>query len=193
MNKTIIFAGIGIVAAAGLFFVARNAQQPPAKQAQGSLYVRTSPKLESICVKGVQNRSGRQIDMTGIDDVLVAEIKKTGLQSRKLADASGGCDATVYSEVANISGRKSKTAEVDYRLELANEQAPRISATAKGKSGEEAPDSASAVEAASTDVPAKKQAQAEAERKAVLVALGDVAQKISIANKQGLPERAAGN
>jgi len=194
MNKKLAFASAGIVVAAGLFFVARNAQQPPTKQTQGSIYVRTSPKVESVCVKGVQNRSGHNIDMDGVDDEFVQQLKNTGFQAHKLSDNAGACDATVYSEVSEIAGRSTKVAQVDFRLELANEQVPRLSATAKGKSGEAANEAQSAALARTSmsalEPNSKEQVKAAAERQAVLVALSDAAQKINEANKRGLPVRA---
>ena len=114
----------------------------------------------------------------------------SGLQS-DLSDSSAFLDvgppfATVNAELVEISGRGQKTAKVDFRLTLAGEQPPRISAQAVGKSSENpVAKFASGFRPAEATTPQSNQELAEHE--AVFSALEQQAQQVHTAYKRGLP------
>lgn len=134
MNKKIVIVAIGVILAGGLLYFARNAKQPPKQQTQGLIRA-NGPVIDAICIEKIQNLSHQPANMEGVDDELVAQLQTLGFRgSRKTADSGKACEATVNAEVAEISGRGNKKARLDFRLTLAGEQAPRISASVEGKS-----------------------------------------------------------
>src|SRR5580700_7109975 len=138
MKKTIVIAATGIVLAGGLLYFARDSKQPPVQQTQGLIKAGT-PVIENICVENIQNLSHQPVNMEGIDDELVAQLQRVGFSANKVATPNGKrCDATINAELVEITGRGRKTARVDFRLTLAGEQPPRISASAHGKSADSA-------------------------------------------------------
>jgi hypothetical protein len=185
MNKKILIAIAGIAIAGGLLYFARNAKQPPVQQTQG--LIRTNaPVVETICVANFQNLSRQPVNMEGVDDELVAQLQTAGFKSsRKVADAGSKCDASVNAEIVEISGRSRKTARVDFRLTLAGEQAPRISASVEGKSRDNA-SSQFSNNLTLTLVAARKPDQSSAEREAVSAAIAKQAHHIKDAYDHGL-------
>jgi hypothetical protein len=187
MNKKIVVAAAGIALAGGLLYFARNAKQPPVQQTQG-LIRRNAPLVETICVENIQNLSHQAVNMDGIDDELVAQLQKVGFQSRKISDPAGKrCDATVNAELAEISGRGRKTARVDFRLTLAGEQPPRMSASAEGKSRDNSGSKFVSSFRPMTVMASQKPDKASAEREALVAAIEQQAHQIDAANKRGLP------
>jgi hypothetical protein len=182
MKTKIIVAGAGIVLAAALLYFARNTKQPPVQQAQG--LIRPDARTVSVvCVEKVQNLSHQSVDMDGVDEELVAQLQKVGLQSHKVSDVTGKqCEATVNAELVELSGRGRKTARVDFRLTLAGEQPPRMSSSAEGKSTADGSKFTMAFVASK-----QRQEKTSAEREAIFAALQQQAIQIDTANKRGLP------
>ncbi len=182
MKTRIMVAGAGIVLAAALLYFARNAKQPPVRQTQG--LIRPDAKtVATVCVEKIQNLSHQPVDMDGVDDELVAQLQKVGLQSHKVSDNTGKqCEATVNAELVELSGRGRKTARVDFRLTLAGEQPPRMSSSAEGKSAPEGSKFTMAFVAQK-----QKQEKTSADREAIFAALQQQAILIDAANKRGLP------
>ena len=147
-----------------------------------------TPVVETICVETIQNLSKKPVKMDGVDDELVVQLQKAGFpSSRKVSDDNGKrCDATVNAELVEISGRGQKTAKVDFRLTLAGEQPPRISAQAVGKSSDnQVAKFASGFRPAEAATP--QSGQELAEHEAVFAALEQQAQQVQTAYKRGLP------
>jgi hypothetical protein len=182
MKTKIIVAGAGIVLAAALFYFARNTKQPPLQQTQG-LIRPDARTVNIVCVEIIQNLSHQVVDMEGVDDELVAQLRKVGFQSHRVPDIAGReCEATVNAELVELSGRGRKTARVDFRLTLAGEQPPRLSSSAEGKSVGDGSKFTMAFVASK-----QMQEQTSAEREAICAALQQQAIQIDVANKRGLP------
>ena len=187
MNKKIIVAVVGIALAGALLYFARNAKQPPKQQTQG--LIRTNvPVVDAICVQNIQNLSHQAVNMEGVDEELVAQLQTVGFRSsRKISDSAGkACDATVNGELVEISGRTRKTARVDYRLTLAGETPPRISATVEGKSRDNSSSKFQSNFSQMALVAAQKPAKATAEREAISAAIEQQARQIKDAYQHGL-------
>lgn len=187
MNKKIVVAVVGIALAGGLLYFARNAKQPPKQQTQG--LIRTNaPVVDAICVQNIQNLSHQAVNMEGVDEELVAQLQTVGFRSsRKISDSSGkACDATVNAELVEISGRTRKTARVDYRLTLAGETPPRISASVEGKSRDNSSAKFQSNFRQMELVASRKPDEASAEREAVSNAIEKQAQQIKDAYQHGL-------
>jgi hypothetical protein len=120
---------------------------------------------------------------------LVAQLQKVGFSANKVSTPNGKrCDATINAELVEITGRGRKTARVDFRLTIAGEQPPRISASAHGKSSENAAQAAASTVKGNGFVAAQsKPSNAVAEREAMVAALTDQAQQIHDAYQRGLP------
>ncbi len=187
MNKKIVVAAVGIVLAGGLLYFARNSKQPPVQQTQGLIKAGT-PVIENICVEAIQNLSHQTVNMDGIDDELVAQLQKVGFSANKVSTPNGKrCDATINAELVEITGRARKTARVDFRLTLAGEQPPRISASAHGKSYDNPAAAAVGNLKPNGFVEAQsKPNNAQAEHQAMVAALTDQAQQIHDAYQRGL-------
>ncbi len=192
MNKKFALIGAGALAAAGIFFISRNEPAPPAQQTQGSIAVRNIPASGSVCVNPIQNNSKSKMAMDGADDLLVLELKKVGLTARKTADG-GACDASVFTEVVEVGGRGRKSAEVDFRLVVANEVAPRFSSVAKGKSGEALPPMETAGNSFTGAKPkfqvATKSDRTELDREALASAFAEQARQIEAAQRAAFPAK----
>jgi hypothetical protein len=185
MNKKIVIAAVGIVLAGGLLYFARNSKQPPVQQTQGLIKAGT-PVIENICVEAIQNLSHQTVNMEGVDDELVAQLQKVGFSANKVSTPNGKrCDATINAELVEITGRGRRTVRVDFRLTLAGEQPPRISASAHGKSADSAKAVASNVKP--TAFVESKPTNTNADHEAMVAALVDQAQQIHDAYQRGLP------
>jgi hypothetical protein len=186
MNKKILLVVAGIAIAGGLLYFARNAKQPPVQQTQGLIRSNT-PVIEAICVANFQNLSQQPVNMEGVDDELVAQLQTVGFKtSHRLADSGSKCDATVNAEIVEISGHSRKTARVDFRLTLAGEQPPRISATVEGKSRENSSSKLEKSLLPMTLVATQKPSKASAEREAISNAIEKQAHQIKEAYQNGL-------
>ena len=182
--------GIGAVAVllgAGAYYSVRTGKHPVDDPAVASIVkAKVAPVVKSICVSPIQNLSHKPVAMDGIDDEFVAQLHKVGFESRKISDGGGQCDATTNAEVVDVTGRKTKTARVDFRLTLTGEQVPRMSSSVEGKSAGKSADPLEksmdefAVNPEPTETPG-------AEREAIVVALGKTAAQIDAANRRGLP------
>jgi hypothetical protein len=198
MTRKISLAAIGIMLAAGLLYFVRNTNRVSSDQKDrlikrdvpGAPATATAPApvVETICVAAIQNLSHKPVKMDGVEDELVVQLQKAGFpSSRKISDDNGkACDATVNAELVDLSGRGRKTARVDFRLTLAGEQPPRISAQAVGKSSDN-----QVAKFASGFAPAEaappQASQERAEHEAVVAALEHQAQQIRTAYQRGLP------
>ena len=153
--------------------------------------IKPAPVMENICIENIQNLSHRPVNMEGIDDELVVQLQKVGFQANRISAPHGKpCDATVNAELVEITGRGRKSAQVDFRLTLAGEEPPRMSASAHGKSSKPAPKAISVVSSFRETEPGpsrKKPDQAGAEREAIVAALADQAHQIKNAYQRGLP------
>lgn len=178
MNKILAGAAALALLGGGVYFALRNTKFPPDGAAAGT--IGKSASVKSICVTPIQNFSHKQLRLDGLDDELVGQLQKVGFAARKLADG-GSCDASTNAEVVEVSGRGRKTARVDFRLTLANEQVPRMSSSVEGKSGGK--DDATEF----TPNPDSKEA-AGAEHQAIVAALNKTATQIAAANQRGLPQ-----
>ena len=140
MKEKLAIAAVATLLGAGLYYSARNAKHPVDNPALSSI-AKVTPVVKSICVTPIQNLSHKKVPMDGVDDELVAQLHKVGVESRKISDGGGQCDATTNTEVVDISGYGRKTARVDFRLTLTSEQVPRMSSSVEGKSGAQGGDS----------------------------------------------------
>lgn len=148
----------------------------PKKQSGADL--RSLAPNAAICVNPVKNLSGQAVDMDRIDEQLAAEIGKTGYRGAKIGDLA--CDAITYTEITHVSQGKRAQAELEFRLVLAGEQAPRFSATAKGQSESgELRKFADPFVASAND-------KAQAQHDAILAAFADQARKIQLAQRDGM-------
>jgi hypothetical protein len=93
---------------------------------------RKIPPGGRVCVNPVQNLSGKTLDMSGIDDALAAQIREIGFKAGS-PGTLGICDATVYTEIVHIRGRRRVHIEIEFRLVLSGEQVPRLCSRATGK------------------------------------------------------------
>lgn len=181
--KTTLAVVAAIVIGVGLYYTNRNAHLVDDPKAAS--FVKATPVVKSICVTPIQNLSHKPVAMDGVDDELVTQLHKVGFESRKISDGGGQCDATTNAEVVDISGHGRKTARVDFRLTLTNEQVPRISSSVEGKSGGKG----DALEKSMSEfaVNPDPKESAGAEREAIVAALGKTAEQIDVLNKRGLP------
>jgi len=187
MNKKIMIVAAGVILAGGLLYFARNAKQPAKQQTQGLIKSNAAPVIDAICVANVQNLSHQAVNMEGVDDELVAQLQSVGFKgSRKNADAGKACDATVNAEIADISGHGQKTARIDYRLTVAGEQPPRISASVEGKSRNNSSGKFESNLRPMTLVAAQKPEKPTVERDAVSAAIEKQAHHIKDAYDHGL-------
>jgi hypothetical protein len=158
--------------------------------------IKPGPVMENICIENIQNLSHRPVNMEGVDDELVVQLQRVGLQANRISAPHGKrCDATVNAELVEITGRRRKTARVDFRLTLAGEEPPRMSASAYGKSSKSAPKAmpvASSFREAERAPSPKKLDQAATEREAIVAALVDQAHQIKDAYQRGLPPWVSG-
>ena len=130
MKKIAIFAGVAIVMAGGLaYFI--SGSNPKLEQYQGVLGSRVKVAGGKICVQQVGDYSKKSLEMQGVDELLVEQLRRAGLDATLAAAAGETCDATVHTEIVEI-GRKS--AAVDFRLAAKSQQMPILSASVKGKS-----------------------------------------------------------
>ncbi len=186
MNRKILLAIAGIALAGGLLYVSRDGKQPPVQQTLG-LIKTNRPLIETICIEKIQNLSHQPVNMEGIGDELAAQLQRVGFQARSVSNLTGmQCDATVNTELVEITGRHRKTARVDFRLTLAGEQPPRISTSVEGKSHDN-----SGLKAASNfksmSLMASQPDKMDSEREAIVSALAEQARQIDAAYKRGLP------
>ncbi|HLY16115.1 MAG TPA: hypothetical protein VKR61_02770 [Bryobacteraceae bacterium] len=124
--------------------------------------------------------SGRAIGMTGIEDQLAAQLNGIGYRAGKPGEL-GSCDAVVHTEIVHLAGNARMRVEVEFRLVLAGEQAPRLSATAGGKSSKPA----RRRPFVGSFVPARPDSST-AEREAILSALAEQSRKIQAAQRDGM-------
>jgi len=184
MKNTLAIVAVAILLAIGIYYSIHNAKHPADDPALSSI-VKATPVVKSICVTPIQNLSRKPVAMDGIDDEFVAQLHNVGFESRK-ASAGSQCDATTNAELVDLSGRGRKTARVDFRLTLTNEQVPRMSSSVDGKSGGKSGTplensmSEFAVNSDMKEIPG-------AEREAIVAALTKTAAQIDAANKRGLP------
>jgi hypothetical protein len=184
MKNTIVIAAIFGLLGAGVYISLRNKRHRADDPALGSI-AKVRPVVKSICVSPVQNRSKKPVVMDGVDDELVAQLHKVGFESRKASDGGSQCDAVTNAEVVDITGRGRKTARVDFRLTLTNEQVPRMSSSVEGKSGGKGGDLEKSLDEFAVNRNTKESAGAEHE--AIVAALTKTASQIDAANKRGLP------
>lgn len=131
-----------------------------ARKSQSLRELRSIPEGGTICVNPVQNLGESRVDMTGIDEELVAQVAKTGYRAGKLGELET-CDATAYTEIVHIGGRKRVNADVEFRIVLAGEQIPRLVSTVNGK-------------------------KSAAAREAIVEAFAQQARKIQAAQREGM-------
>jgi hypothetical protein len=126
-----------------------------------------APRLSpgsAVCVNPVLNLALRGFDAEGVTEQLAARIREAGFASGSLGTLPR-CDATVFTEIVAVSGRKRKSVETEFRIVLSGEQIPRLCSSARGKSTE---------------------AQSAAVRGALLQALHDEARQIRAAQAKGM-------
>jgi hypothetical protein len=156
--------------------------------------IKAVPVMENICVETIQNLSHQPVSMEGIDDELVAQLQKIGFHANRISAPNvKQCDATINAELVDITGRSRKTARVDFRLTLAGEEPPRMSASAHGRSSNSGPTVVSIISGALNFRPMEftssqnRPERAAAEREAMVAALADQARQIKVAYQHGLP------
>ena len=179
MKEKLAITAFAILVGVGLYY-SRNAKHPADNPAPSSI-AKVTPVVKSICVTPIQNLSHKNVAMDSIDDEFVAQLNKVGFVSQKAA--GGKCDATTNAELVDITGRGRKTARIDFRLTLANEQVPRMSSSVEGKSGEASLEKTVSEFKINPD----SKESAGAEHEAIIAALGKTAAQIDAANRKGLP------
>jgi hypothetical protein len=173
--KKLLVVLAGAVAAAGIYYISRTPYPPKNEQVQGAIGGRRLAQGATVCVNKIQNLSGKQLAMEGIDGDLIAQLNKAGF---KAISGTDGCDGSVHGEIIALKGKDRVEAEVEFRLMISGDQTPYLSSIGKGKSG--AMQAALNTGAAMSVVPTKpKQADpAVASREAVVAAFADVAKQI---------------
>ncbi len=142
--RKILLISAGVLAAAGMFYLSRTEYPPRNSQVQGALGAKRLARGATVCVNKLQNLSEKKISLEGIDDDLVGQLNNAGFQARLVSgsgakDAPGAkadCEGSVYGEIVNVKGKDRIEAEVEFRLMIAGDQTPFLSARAKGKSRE---------------------------------------------------------
>jgi hypothetical protein len=94
---------------------------------------RLSPEA-TICVNPPLTLPGIEAEMSNAGEELAKRIRAAGFASGVLGTL-GACDAVLFTE---ITGHGRKTAELDFRIVLSDEQIPRLCSSARGKSGKQA-------------------------------------------------------
>jgi hypothetical protein len=180
MKEKLAIGALALLIGVGLYY-SHNSKNPVDDPAMSSSIAKVTASVKSICVTPMQNLTNKNVAMDGLDDEFVAQLNKVGFVSQK--GGTGKCDATTHSEVVDITGRGRKTARVDFRLTLANEQIPRMSSSVEGKS--RGKDGEKTVSEFKINPDSKESAGAE--REAIVAALGKTAAQIDAANRKGLP------
>lgn len=155
----------------------RSAQSQHSATKGRFLRFRKIPPGSSVCIRTVQNLSGKTLDMRGVDDELAAQISQTGFRAGKLG-AIETCDVTVYTEIVRVKGSKRVNVEVEFRVLLADERVPRLCTRAKGRVRPLA-------SFANSLVPVQKN-NANAEREAIVAAFTEQALIIEAAQAGGM-------
>jgi hypothetical protein len=114
----------------------------------------------AVCVNTPLNTAGGEMEIEKTGEELAQRIRAVGFVSGTLGTLSH-CDALVFTE---ITARSRNTVELDFRVVLSDEQAPRLCSSARGKSG-----------------------NGEPWRSAALRAFADEAAQILRAQKKGMP------
>ena len=132
MNRnTLVVITVGAVVAVGaIVYLSRGVQTPKIEQTQGAIVLKNPKVPGSFCVQPVANNSQKTVEMDGVSESLVQELKAAGMEAGLTAAMGGGCDATIYTEIVEM-GRKSAT--VEFRVAAKDNLVPVISATVKGK------------------------------------------------------------
>jgi hypothetical protein len=175
MNKLLLVLA-GAVAAAGIYYISRTPYPPKNEQVQGAIGGRRLAQGATVCVNKIQNLSGKQLAMEGIDEDLVAQLNKAGFKAT--AATTTGCDGSVHGEIIVLKGKDRVEAEVEFRLMISGEQTPYLSSIGKGKSGELAAALNTGVAMAIAPSKPKQADPAVASREALVAAFADVARQI---------------
>jgi hypothetical protein len=80
----------------------RSAQSQNSRPAGRFLRFRKIPTAGTVCIRTVQNLSGRTLDMRGVDHELAAQIGQTAYRVGK--GPSKTCDATVDTQIIQVQG-----------------------------------------------------------------------------------------
>lgn len=90
----------------------------------------------SICVQPVSNKSINYIEMNGVDEALVHQLRRFGFEAELASKSPRACDSTVHTQILNISGGVKKTATLEFRLVSKNDtiSVPFVSAEGRGES-----------------------------------------------------------
>jgi hypothetical protein len=188
----------GLSAAAGLFYVART--HPPSStpsSTQTAIGGFNAPALRTVCVQPVQNLAKRPLDMAGLDEALVYQLKRAKVQAGitpSTPDGQAACDAFIYTEITEVAGKGRSHAELEFRVVMKDETPPRLSATAKGKSAAKLPSiEKSGFMPSSQPViaPAAPAPGTGPEHDAIIAAFEDQASQIAAAQRWGFPPQAA--
>ncbi|MBL8223008.1 MAG: hypothetical protein JNL62_27460, partial [Bryobacterales bacterium] len=112
MNRnTLMVIAVGAVVAAGaIVYLSRTSTAPKVEQTQGAIVLKQPVVRGTFCVQPVSNNSQKPVQMDGVSEALVKEMKAAGIDAGLTSDMGGGCDATVYTEIVEM-GRKSATVE----------------------------------------------------------------------------------
>jgi hypothetical protein len=133
------------------------------------------------------------LDVAGLDAALVYQLKRAKVPA-EIAPVDGGaegeCSAFVYTEIAGVAGTGRLHAELKFSVVMKNEIPPRLSSTAKGRSGSKLP-----VIPSEGFIPASQPFEASPvaqpgtgpERDAIVAAFVDQASQIAVAHRWGFP------
>jgi hypothetical protein len=158
------------IAAGGVYYLSRVSNSPADQHVQGAIGAKRLAQGATVCVVKVQNLSGKQLGMEGIDASLATQLSKAGFKA--LVGGQSGCEGSVYGEIITLKGKDRVEAEVEFRLLIAGEQTPFLSSIGKGKSS-----GSPGKELAMSLVQASP---AAASREAVMAAFADVARQIEL-------------
>lgn len=168
MKKVVLVAAAAVVAG-GVYYLSRVASSPSGAHVQGAIGGRRLAQGAHVCVVKLQNLSGKQLGMEGMDADLAAQLNRSGF--RGTVGEQGGCDGSVYGEIISLKGKDRVEAEVEFRLLLAGDKTPYLSSIAKGKSA-----AAAAKDTMAMSLVAPNSSAAGHE--AVIAAFADVARQI---------------
>jgi hypothetical protein len=186
MKKAWLFTA-ALLAAAGTLYLSRTGAPPQNEQVRGALVGPRLARGATICVGKIQSLSEKQAKMEGLEDQLVAQLRRAGFAARLAtpdAASAAACEATVFGELVSLRGKDRMEAQVEFRVLIAGEEAPFMSSIAKGKSSGTA-----APALPGNSLLASKKAPAAVQQEAIAAALADVAKQVE-AQRPSRPTRA---
>jgi hypothetical protein len=104
-----------------------------AAASNSSVAPRRLPPGSAVCVNPVLNLARLELDAERTTGELAVSIREAGFRPQR---QGAQCDATVFTEIVAVSGRRRKNVDTEFRIVLSGEQIPRLCSSARGRSGQ---------------------------------------------------------